>query len=42
MAGLKCVERRLTKVSDFTTFAMEDDIFVDVWFEERGRLVVRG
>jgi len=38
MAGLECVERRLTKVSEFTIFALEDDIFVDVWFEERGRL----
>jgi hypothetical protein len=42
MAGLECVERRLTKVSEFTIFALEDDILVDVWFEERGRLVVRG
>ena len=26
MAGLECVERRLTKVSEFTIFALEDDI----------------
>lgn len=41
MAGLEWVERTLTKVSDFTILALEDEIFMDVWFEERGRLVVR-